>query len=302
MIASIIRIPLGLIGWGIWLLPDPLYRVLILLVAGILRAGRVREKVVRENLARAYPNETAHAQEVRLRLIYQHLGALFWEFFFVFGPLRWIADHRVEVIGFENWVRAQGRGKGVFMLSSHVGNWEFMVAHGAWTRGIDLMMVTKRLKPGWFHDLYEGARSRAKVQATYEPRTLRDLLATLKRGGTVGFVLDQFTGPPVGIEVPFFGAPVGTHSALATLARRTEAPVVPVVIYRVGPPWKRRYRIELRPALEWLTEPGADSKREIELNTAAYTQIIEQDVRLHPEQWLWTHRRFKKFGSSIPTK
>lgn len=296
MIAGALRAILFPIGWGIWLLPGPLYRVLLQGIAWALRIFHVREKIVRENLARAFPSASRDETEHLIRQIYQHLSALFLEFFFVFGPLRWIAERRVEVRGLENWIKANGAGKGVFFLSSHVGNWEFMVAHGAWSRGMDLMMVTKRLKPAWFHDLFEGARQRAKVQATYEPKTLRDLLACLKRGGTVGFVLDQFAGPPVGIEVPFFGVPVGTHSALAAIVRRTEAPVVPVVIYRVGPPWRRRYRIELSPALRWRSEPGADAQREIWLNTAYYTSIIEEDVRNHPEQWLWTHRRFKHFS------
>ena len=95
------------------------------------------------------------------------------------------------------------------------------------------MIVTKRLKPSWIHEAVERGRSRCHYKATYEPRTMKDVLRHLKSGETVGFVMDQYSGPPVGIRVPVFGVPVGTPAAIATLAKRTGAPVIPVVSYRL---------------------------------------------------------------------
>jgi KDO2-lipid IV(A) lauroyltransferase len=150
------------------------------------------------------------------------------------------------------------------------------------------MIVTKHLKPEWLHRAIEAGRARCGVQATYEPRTLKDVLAHLKRNGTVGFVLDQYAGPPVGVRVPFFGVPVGTMTAIAMLARRTGAKVVPVVNYREP---DGRHVVSIRPALEWI--PAKDPSEELAVNTARYAEEMERDIREHPGQWLWIHRRWK---------
>jgi KDO2-lipid IV(A) lauroyltransferase len=169
-----------------------------------------------------------------------------------------------------------------------------MSAGGGVQLGMDLMLVTKHLKPEWLHRAIERCRSRCHVKATYEPRTLRDVLAHLKKGGTVGFVLDQYAGPPVGVRVPVFGVPVGTTTAVAMLAKRTGAPVLPVVNYREP---DGRYRIEIRPPLSW---EEVDAETEIAFNTARYAALLEKDIYAHPDQWLWIHRRFK--GDLTPVR
>ncbi len=277
---------LGGVGWFFYLLPEPLYVACVKTLAFAIRATGIRRRVIRENLARlkalqAVPGDLENR-------IDEHLAQVYLELFFSFGPMGRLVERDVVATGVEHWRAAIAQGKGAFFLSSHVGNWEVMVCRGGWVEKMGLLMVTKRLKPAWFHDLFEGARAQWGVSGTYEPRTLRDVLRALKENRIVGFVLDQYTGPPVAARVPFLGVPVGTNIALATLAKRTEVPVIPVVIYRTG--W-RKYQIDLRPPLQWISDPNPD--REVALNTARYTEIIERDVRAHPEQWLWTHRRFK---------
>ncbi|HTL12002.1 MAG TPA: lysophospholipid acyltransferase family protein, partial [Bdellovibrionota bacterium] len=177
---------------------------------------------------------------------------------------------------------------GVIFLSSHVGDWELMAARGALS-GIPLMIVTKKLKPEWLHRAIESARARCGVRCTYEPRTLRDVMGWLKAGNTVGFVLDQYAGPPIGVRVPFFGVPVGTATTVATFARRTGAPVVPVLNYRLP---GGKAVVEICPALTW-DECEGEVQRALAVNTARYVSVLESHVRAHPEQWLWIHRRFK---------
>ena len=201
----------------------------------------------------------------------------------LFGPFRWFSKHHTQIENLDIWKRAHKEEKGVIILSSDVGNW------AAGLNGVDLLIVTKRLKPAWLHRAVERARTSCGVKGTYEPKTFSDVLDHLKRNGTVGFVLDQYAGPPVGMRVPFFNTPVSTSTALATLARRTGAPVLPVVSHREP---DGTYKIEVRPAIHWQGN-GQSPQRELAEQTARYVQKMEQDVRAHPEQWLWTHRRFK---------
>jgi KDO2-lipid IV(A) lauroyltransferase len=276
------------LAWSFYLMPSRLRGQVGASIGFLLRALSFRSKVVRENLAYAFPGPGREGERAKVfGQAYTHLGRLFSEILLLLGPMRRFAIRYGELKGLENWKAARQSGRGVLFLSSHVGNWEVMSAIGALS-GIDLMLVTKHLKPEWLHQAIERGRASCGVGATYEPRTFRDVLAHLKRNGTVGFVLDQYAGPPVGVRVPVFGVPVGTQTAVALLAKRTGAAVVPVVNYRVP---GGRYVVEIRPALPWIGDP--DPGREIAVNTARYAELLEADVRAHPGQWLWTHRRFK---------
>ncbi|HUP56371.1 MAG TPA: lysophospholipid acyltransferase family protein [Bdellovibrionota bacterium] len=276
-------------AWAYYACPAPLKRAAGSLLGFLLRIGRLRSAIIRQNLSLAFPGE--HREETRSRLFkeaYRHLGNLILEILLLLGPMRKFILSSVELRGIENAREALARGNGIILLSSHVGNWETMAAGGTLLGGLKLMLVTKRLKPDWLHEAIEQGRRACEVGATYEPRTMRDVLSWLKQGNSVGFVLDQYAGPPVGVRVPVFGIPVGTMTAVAAVSKRTGAPVVPVVNYREP---SGRLVIDIRPALRW--HASQDPSLEIAVNTAHYAAELEKDIYAHPEQWLWTHRRFK---------
>lgn len=221
---------------------------------------------------------------------YEALGQLILEILLLLaGPsqMRRFVNKYADLKGKEHWERAQSEGKGVIFLSSHLGNWELMLATGA-AHGISAMMVTKQLKPAWIHKAIEIGRKHAGYDATYEPRTLKDILKRLSNKKTIGFVLDQYAGAPVGVRVPFMGVHVGTNTVIAMIAKRTGARVLPVTNFRTQ---EGRHHVEIYEALEWIVDP--DPNREIALNTANYAKVLESHIKEHPDQWLWIHRRFK---------
>ena len=282
---------LALLGWAYYLMPQFARRAWGASFGILLRLLGLRAPVVWQNLQLAYPDSMPGAEASRkslYRASYSHLARIILEVTMLFGPMQRYATRRAILRGNENWKAAKARGKGVIFLASHVGNWEVMAATGALQGGIDIILVTKHLKPEWLHRAIERRRLRCNVRATYEPRTLRDVLRHLKDNGTVGFVLDQYAGPPVGVRVPVFGVPVGTTTAIAMIAKRTGAAVLPVVNYRTP---DSRWVVQIRPALEWTAHE--DAHVELAINTARFAEEIERDIRAHPEQWLWIHRRFK---------
>ncbi len=265
------------------------------LLGACFRVLKVRSQVVHQNQGIAFSESQHPISPQRSRELYRdayrHLGKLILEVLMVLAPFnsfkRYVLRH-ADLHGLEYLREAQKRGKGVIYLASHVGNWEVMSATSTLMAQSEVLLVTKRLKPAWLHDAIERGRASYGVKATYEPRTLRDVLAALKRNGTVGFILDQYAGAPVGVRVPVFGVPVGTMTAVATLAKRTGATVLPVLNYRVG---RGRWHVEIRPPVEW--KESSDAPFEIADNTARYAAVIERDIYAHPDQWLWIHRRFK---------
>lgn len=252
----------------------------------VLKRVRPRISVIESNLKRAFPGNESLQADLAMKA-YEHLARLIWGILMVLGPFKRYVLESVELWGFENWKAAHSLGRGVILLGSHQGNWEMMSARVT-LAGADGLMVTKKLKPSWFHEAFERGRATCGIRGTYEPRTFKDVLSHLKKGGGVGVVLDQYAGPPVGIRVPFFGVPVGTQSAIAVLARRTGSPVLPVANYRKP---DGRWVVEIQPPVEWIADEHPE--REIARNTARYTEVLEKLIRAHPDQWLWTHRRFK---------
>ncbi|OFZ22442.1 MAG: hypothetical protein A2X94_01295 [Bdellovibrionales bacterium GWB1_55_8] len=293
---------LSSLAWLYYGLPYTVRRLVAGVVAALMYIGGLRRDVVRANLERAFPGEDAAVLRAQIESrSYQHLAQLGFEILMLFGPMRRFVERQVEVRGVEHWQKAHDEGTGIILLSSHLGNWEIMVAAGALHAKMDLLIVTKHLKPEWLHRRIERGRRACGVSATYEPQTLKDVLGHLDRKGTIGFVLDQYSGPPVGVRVPVFGTPVGTPNVVAALSRRTGAPVLPVVNYRTP---DGRFVVEIRPALEWRSDPRYSGSElanfELAANTALYASVLEEDIKAHPEQWLWIHRRFK--GDLTPLK
>jgi KDO2-lipid IV(A) lauroyltransferase len=277
------------IAWFYWILPRRLQVLWGSALGALLNRLKFRKKVVIQNLEYAFPGpEAAEKRKAMLRGSYRHFGNTVLEMLMLMGPLRKFIFKYVDLVGAEHWREAKKQGRGVIYLSSHLGNWEVMAAGGGLIVKSDLVLVTKHLKPEWLHQAIQRGRATCNVGATYEPRTLRDVLSHLKKNGTIGFVLDQYSGPPVGVRVPVFGIPVSTSFAVATVVKRTGAVVLPVANYRKP---DGRWVVDIQPPLVW--ETHSDPQYELAANTAAYASVLEKHIYAHPEQWLWTHRRFK---------
>ena len=276
------------IAFCLALLPRPLFLLLGAGLGFILRKLNFRGHVIDGNLNIAFPEMSA---EERLRLKeknYRHYGILFLEILRSFYRFDRFLEKYCDLEGEENVQAARAAGKGAFVMTAHLGNWEILTAVGAQDLGVPVTMVTKRLKPEWIHRLVETERSLLRIKMAFEPRTMPTIMRALKKGELVGFVMDQFAGAPVGARVPFFGKPVGSHVALATLALRMNVPVVPAIAIRKA---DGRYEVRFEPQIS-LVDSG-NKELDIIQNTANYVAHTERWIREYPEQWLWIHRRWK---------
>jgi KDO2-lipid IV(A) lauroyltransferase len=111
------------------------------------------------------------------------------------------------------------------------------------------------------------------------------MLEVLRAGGRVGILIDQRVQPREGIAVPFFGHPALTTPVLARVSLRTGAPVVPVALYPVR---GGRYRFAARPPVF----PEGEGEEAVAALTRRYLAVAEEQIREHPEMWLWMHRRW----------
>ncbi len=191
--------------------------------------------------------------------------------------------------GLENYLQAQQRGKGVLVLTGHIGGWEVgSFAHAIY--GHPMHIVVRDIDNPLIDRLARQYRERFGNVTIDGRRYARTFLRILRSGGTVGVLADTNVTPPRGIFVPFFGVMACTGTAIAKLAWHTDAAVVPG--YTIWDGTLLKYRIVFQPALK--LQKSDNEEADIIANTAMYNRVLEGTIREYPEQWLWVHRRWKQ--------
>jgi KDO2-lipid IV(A) lauroyltransferase len=257
--------------------------------AGLLYrlVDRHRRRLVAENLALAFPG-TPPAEIDRLsRGVFAHFGGLAADLCrSEREPVEKLLA-RVEVVGLEHARRAAASGRGVFFATPHLGNWEWAaLVTGA--SGIPITIVARPLDNPLLDERLVAMRQKTGGRVVSKRDAARTLLQTLRSGGVVGILADQRARPPDAVAVPFFGRPAWTTTAIARLAGKTGALILPVVCLRTSP---GRYRLVYSEPFDPATLPAAG--RGVEPLTARITALVESQVRDAPEQWLWLHDRWR---------
>jgi Kdo2-lipid IVA lauroyltransferase/acyltransferase len=192
----------------------------------------------------------------------------------------------VVIDGFENFDAARRRGKGVIFLTGHMSAWELSSFAQA-LYGYPLHFLVRPVSNRRIDELINGYRCLSGNRPIEKNRSARAILKTLGEAGTVGILMDHNTAIEEGVFVNFFGIPASTTSGLARLALRTDAAVVPGFLIWDGA--RRKYRLRFEAAVE-LSRSG-DEEADVLENTQRFTSVIEEQVRRHPDQWLWVHKR-----------
>lgn len=270
-------------------LPRPVARAAGMAIAGAFYLAHRRLITVgRRNLALAFPEKTEAERRRLLRRLYRHLGRQLAEFCLFPRYRRDQLERWVETEGLEHYLAARARGRGVLILTGHLGAWEVSsFAHSL--NGYPLKFVIRPLDNPYLDAMVNRYRGLHGNRPIGKNHFARQLLAAMQANETVGILLDQNSSPPQGVFVPFFGHLACTAAGLAKIAARTGAAVVPG--FTVWEPAKRKYVLRFAPALD-LAATGEEAADAL-ANTAACAAEIERWIRQYPDQWLWVHRRWK---------
>jgi KDO2-lipid IV(A) lauroyltransferase len=252
-----------------------------------------RRRIAEGNIGRCFPELSDGERADLLRRNCEHWGMIGLEFMHLFSPVPGHFARYVKKVSvmhnFENWEKAHDKGKGTIIVGCHAGNWEVASAAGA-LAGMSFTIVTRNLTPDWLMKKIENSRLQAGLGAFYQPRTVPSILRALRKGHCVGFVIDQYAAPPMGVKVRFFGYSVDTLAAVGPLAQRTGAAVVPTYNYRDE---KGIFHVYLEPELNF-----GDAAVSPEESTQILADMVEAQIRANPAQWTWGHRRFKNVDFS----
>jgi KDO2-lipid IV(A) lauroyltransferase len=155
-------------------------------------------------------------------------------------------------------------------------------------------VIARPLDNPYLNTLLEQIRQRTGNPVIYRQGMIRRVMRTLQAGHGIAVLIDQHIQTRDAVYVDFFERPAATTSAIAALALRTGAPVVPCFALPLG---AGRYRMIYEHPIE---PPRADSTNAVVEFTQRCTDVLEMYVRRHPELWLWMHRRWREDESEDP--
>ena len=247
----------------------------------------IRKKVVLENLKIAFPNNDEVKNKELAFKIYSSFAITLVEIMCL--PFLNKSDlvNAVECSNPELIVEKFNEGKGVILLSSHFGNWEFIAISVAIQIQLPFSVVVKPLRNTLVYEWMNKGRTKFGNEVVPLGISIRKTYQTLKEKKIVAMVADQ-RGPKEGVKVDFFGKKVAVYTGPAALALKTGAPIICGIPIREN---NFNYKVKL---VEIPTNNLSDSEEEKILEISQrYTSYLEGVIREHPEQWLWMHKRWK---------
>ena len=273
---------------GLGLLPRPLARRLAAEVAGILYALSPKlRKTAETNLHIAFPELTEAERDAVIRKMVRNLGWMAAEFARFPKYSKENIEEIVVLDGNENFLEGRKLGKGVLILTGHIGAWELSsFAHALY--GYPLHFMARPLDNQRIDALVNSYRCASGNRTIFKNESARVMLKILKDAGTIGVLADQNTMPDEAVFVDFFGKLASTTTGIARVALHTDAAVVPG--YAVWDESIGKYRLRFEPAME-LIRTG-DVERDVRENTQRFTKVLEDIIRKYPDQWVWVHGRW----------
>ena len=257
--------------------------------------GRLRRTGER-NLEIAYPKSHPAWRTRTLRQLYRNLGLHLAEFCRMPRYTPESARSFIRYAGLEHYLAARDQGRGVLVVTGHLGLWELSSFYHS-LMGYPMSMVIRRLDNPLVDRLVNGIRCLHGNTVLHKDDFARGLLGAMRRGDTVGILMDTNMTPPQGAFVDFFGTAACTASGLARVATRTGAAMLPGFLTRRKE--EKKYVLEFGECLD-LVCTGND-EQDMVTNTQVCTTAIEAWVRRYPEQWLWVHRRWKTRPAGEPS-
>ncbi len=244
-------------------------------------------KIARENLRAAFPEKPAEDIEQLILEVFRHLGVSGVEMLRIdlFKGQKDL-DTYFSFSGLEHLRQAYDQGKGVILLTGHVGFWEvgtFFMPH----LGFPVDFVAKRMKNPYVDRYFLRLREAAGGRCLESRRGARKIVRSLSEKRGIAILLDQHTRPQEAVCVDFFNRPAYTTPIITQIAMKYDVPVVPVFVYRTA---DFHYQVIAEPAVCLDSAPGEEA---VVKNTALLTNIIEQAVRKDLSQWFWVHRRWR---------
>jgi Kdo2-lipid IVA lauroyltransferase/acyltransferase len=217
-------------------------------------------------------------------------------------PRLWLRPAEQPIADPVHWLRAElieqalARGKGLILLTPHLGSFE--VAAQAYAERFGhrqpISVLYRPARQAWLRELEATARARPALATA--PATLagvRQLMRALKAGQTLGMLPDQVPPEGMGVWAPFYGQRAYTMTLAAKLAAQSDCTVL--LIWAARLPRGSGYEVGLQELAEPLPQrQGLAEQAWAEAAAAAINRSMQAVIARRPEQYLWGYHRYKQ--------
>ena len=241
------------------------------------------KKLIHSNIKRAIPDINLQDINKLTKLMWNNYGRVFAEYIFIKDFRSGKIDSTVEIIGQETLDEIKKINKPVVFISGHFSNFELMAMHLE-KAGIELSAIYRPLNNIFLNKIIEKIRKNyiCKNQIKKGIGGMKKLISLKKNNYSTALMIDQRVSE--GIKADFFNQEALTTTIPAQLVKRFDIPVVPIFIERIN---GINFKITINKPLNFSKETSIKDIT-IELN-----QILEKMIISNPEQWIWSHNRWK---------
>jgi KDO2-lipid IV(A) lauroyltransferase len=255
---------------------------------------RVRADRVERYIKAAFPEASPDRVKEIARESYRGLGRVTIESILLSRePRQTVLD---AFSGTDNWEKleaALAEGRGVVLVSGHIGSWELSAAYMA-ARGVPVDAIAMHMANPLSDSFFRRTRERFGMRVLFDDEAVRAIPRAFRDGRAVGFLSDQGALGLASTFVDFFGRPAKTPRGAAVFALRSKLPMLFVAAIRQP---DLSYRFIVR---DVALSDAEDREQAVDETVRNYTKAIEDCVREYPEQYFWQHRRWKRQPPDTP--
>ena len=241
-------------------------------------------KIIISNLTKAFPKLSLQEKKILSKKMWFNYGRILAEYMYIkyfrekekFSNLITIENQNILE-------KIKKESKPVIFISGHFNNFELM-AMQIDKAGIDLSTIYRPLNNIFLNPLMERIRKKyiCKKQIKKGIAGTKELLQNFKNGSSIALMIDQRVTE--GVICDFFGQKARTTTIPAQFVKKFNAKIVPVYIQRFD---NNKFKLEFDGIIEFKSDETLDAI------TLKLNKILEEMILKNPDQWIWTHNRWK---------
>ena len=246
-----------------------------------------RKTVALDNLANAFPELSDRERESIALGAFRNYGIALSQMLWTGGKSEQELMATVSLANPEVIQHLLASPRGFILLSAHFGNWEFLPQGLRLHLGRPMTMIAQRQRNKRIDAMIEQARTRWNNKTVSMGVSSREAFRALQDGAMMLILGDQ-SGPKEAVFIDFFGRPAATHRGAAAFSLKTKTPIIMTLMVRTNDGTYETVFEEIdKTGIEEYSEENV-----VEL-TRRHTAVLEKHIRLHPDHWLWMHKRWK---------
>ena len=241
------------------------------------------KKLIYSNISKAYPNSDKKELKKITKSMWNNYGRVFSEYMFIKDFRSGKLSDKIEIVGKEYLDEIKNLNKQVVFISGHFSNFELMAMYLE-KSGIQLSAIYRPLNNIFLNIIMEKIRNKfiCKNQIKKGLGGLKKLIGFINKNYSTALMIDQRVSE--GILSDLFNTKALTTTIPAQLVKKYNMPIVPVYIERIS---GINFKLEIE-------EPIIFSKEDtIQDITNQLNKILEKMILKKPEQWIWSHNRWK---------